>query len=422
MEKFVCSHCGNRFESEPAETLICPHCFWSTSVKKVEGIERETSGTSPSRSLFWAGAGFFVLILALASLFVSRHLRKQNEILKKIETKNSQVIASQAPELGLSPGEKEILSRRISLSPVHPLSELEKEILARRILLGTRLARGIQTPPWDENQFEAFLKEEETYYKIPLERSYRRKLKQVFRLHYLAAARAFEEKDYLKARNEWILSLAFPIYQNNVDRHRGVVLTMLRPHINDTLSKIGMMNVLLTEKEQYGAEEKIRADYDSLHGLLQNQLWEEASAKILELENQLRGIEKAPVNVTPPPLPDAVSQIDPDIREVLLAQVSPLPASSRDWESLQQDLAIKAKIIQGQIPSALQATFKQYDEALALIGEQNWTGARRLLKKIDFPEELAEDAKAKIRVLDKWIQPDTATLSGPSLDSKGDSG
>ena len=39
MEKFVCTNCGNRFEHEAGETIICPKCHWSTSVQK----EKETA-------------------------------------------------------------------------------------------------------------------------------------------------------------------------------------------------------------------------------------------------------------------------------------------------------------------------------------------------------------------------------------------
>lgn len=360
MEKFVCSHCGYRFESEPAESLICPNCFWSTSVNRIEEskLQSKPVATTPenvsqktSHFLLWIGAGIFVFFLVATFLFAARHLKKQDEFLQKIETENSQVIAKEAPELATPPvpAAKEDTDQKVSLPVDRPLTDLEKEVLTRRIPLKSRLARGIQTPPWDEQQFEAFLKGEEAHYKIPLEWSYRRKLKAVFKLHYLPAAQAFEAKDYLKARNEWILSLIFPIYQNDAGKHRGVVLTMLRAYINDTLSKIGMMNALLTGQDQYGPEEEIRALYDNFYELIQKESWEEANAKSLELENTLKKIEKGTASVTPPPLPNEITSIDADIRDVLLQQVSPITSSTQDWEPLRQDLLAKSKIIQSRM-------------------------------------------------------------------------
>lgn len=433
MEHFTCTHCGHHFETEPSETLICPHCFWSTSVKKTE----EVSGAAPSpeksalsasipssrspRLLFWAGGGFLGLLLVGVSIFAVHHLEKQDKILKSIEVKNSQIIASEAPELALPPREQKILSRKISLNPERELSDSEREILNRRIPFRTRLAQGLSTPPWSEEQFEAFLKGEESHYKIPLEWSYRRKLKKLFKEHYLPAAQAFEAKDFLKARDEWIRSLAFPVYRNDAQRHRGVILTMLHPYVNDTLSKIGMMNVLLTQKDQYGKELKIQESYDALLDLAQKHSWEEANAKVLEIENDLKEIEQAPPSVSPPPLPKEIPLIDSDIREVLLAQAAPAQAGSRDWEALREDVAVKAKVLQSRIPGTLGVLQKQYEEARAFIENQNWREAKALLEKIDFPEELADDARAKIKILNRWLEKDSAAAPSQSLDSQKNS-
>lgn len=411
MSQYLCTHCEHRFESEPAEGIICPKCFWSTSVKKEESapppvpkpqgvgpVVQESS--SPPRFLFWAGGGALGLVLLGVSFFAVRHLQKQDDLIHKIEIRNSEVIASQAPELALLPEQQEILNRKVTPAPNSPLSESETKVLGRRLPIRSPASKGIQTPPWSEQEFETYLKGEEARYQIPLERSYRRKLKQIFRNHYLAAAQAFEARDYLKARDEWIRSLAFPVYQNDVPKHRGVVLTLLRPHINDTLSKIGMMNTLLAQSDLSKAEAKIQATYKDLHELLAKQSWEEASAKMLELENELKGVEKVPRSASPPPLPDETSLVDSDIREVLLAQVAPQQGSSPDWDALRQDVAEKSRIIQARVPAHLEEVQKRYAEALSLIQVHDWRGARELLERIDFPEELAEDARAKIQVID----------------------
>lgn len=428
MEKYLCSHCGHQFESVPSENLVCPNCFWSTSVKKegekaaAPNVPQESpspvTSNSPRR---WLGVGmtFFTLFLLGIFLFASRHLQKQNEILRTIQVKNAKVIASEAPELALLPEEREILNRNVPVEPESALTDSEKEILSRRVPLRSRAIQGLSIPPWDEKQFEAFLKSQEAQYRLPFEWSYRRKLLQLFRRHYLVAAQAFDARDYLKARDGWTRALAFPVYQNDIRKHRGVALTMLRPFINDTLSKIGTMNILLTEKNTYEKEEKIRSDYEALYDLLQKYSWEEAGAKLLELGKELEGIGKSPAETpnAPPPLPKEISLVDPDIQEVLLAQVAPVQPGVRDWDSLGQDLAMKEKILQSRLPGALEAVRKQYQEALVFINNGSWKEARELLQKIDFPEALREDVQAKIKILNKSLEKNSAESAALSLDS-----
>jgi hypothetical protein len=247
-------------------------------------------------------------------------------------------------------------------------------------------------------------------------------LKQLFKKHYLPAAEAFETKDFLKARDEWIRSLVFPVYQEDLKKHRGVVLTLLRPYINDALSKTGGMNVLLTENDFYAAEEKIRAAYENLSELLQKHSWEEAGARILEISKQLEGVKGEETKAPPPPFPQEISLVDSDIREVLLAQAEPAQPSALDWEGLRQDLAEKEKVIQGRSPAALDQIRKDYEEALGFIQNGNWREALTLLQKMDFPPELAEDARAKIVILNKLLETASAGSASPSLDSQEKTG
>ncbi len=409
MGRYICTHCGHRFESAPQDTMICPNCFWSTSVKSEEA--RTTSPTpqvsepqvisGPSKLWFWTGGGASALTLLGVSVFIARNLQKQKEVIRTIESENAKVIASQAPELALLPVEREILDREVPLQPNIDLTESEKGILARQVPLHSRMIEGLASPPWNEKQFDAFIKAQEMQYRIPLGWSYRRKLVQLFRQHYVAATAAFEAKNFLQARDEWIRSLTFPIYQNDIKKHRGVVLTMLRPLVNDTLSKIGAMNARLTEKDSFGPEEKIRSDYQAFYNLLQAHSWEEANAKLLELQKELEKAGTAQTTVSPPPLPKETALIDSDIRDVLLTQVAPVQPGVRDWESLRGDFQEKEKIIKSRLPSTLEAVRKQYEDALTLIKAGNWREAKELLQRIDFPDALAEDAKAKIKILDK---------------------
>lgn len=450
MERFNCTHCGHHFESEVAEAPVCPNCFWSTSVekegdstsRKMAGEAESDSSTvrqSPIRRLhppfwgrlkmpvnrllwLWLGGAAGVIVFVGIFFFASRHLLKQEEILQTIKSKNAEVIAAQAPELTLLPEERAILERRILLEPKKELDEEEKEMLARRTLFRTGKVRGLPGPPWDEKQFESFLEAQQSQYKMPLEWSYRRKLKKLFREHYLPAVQAFEMKDFLKARDEWIRSLGFPVYYNDIKKHQGVVLTMLRPYINDVLSKIGAMNSLLVEKDLYAAEEKVRESYEKLYTLLQSQSWEEANAALLELNPQLEAAKPVPAPVNPPPLPAEINLIDEGVREVLLAQVTPGQPSVPDQAFLREDLVAKEKVIQARLPGTLGLLQQKYDEALAFIQNRNWREAKEILENIDFPGELAEDARAKVQILSPWTSSGGEDPASSSLASEEKSG
>jgi len=364
----------------------------------------------PPRGWLWSGGVLFAFLLLGVSIFAFRHLKKQEEILHKIESKNAQVIASEAPELTLAPEEREILNRKVSLEAAPILTGPEREILRHRVVFRPRPPQGIPTPPWEEKQFDEFLEGEQLKYQVPLERSYRRKLKQLFRDHYVPAAQAFEARDFLKARDEWIRSLRFPIYKNDVAKHRGVVLTMLRPFVNDTLSKIGAMNASLMGKELHANEEEIKSIYEGLQDLLAKDSWEEANAKVLELTKRLEAIEKPPRETTPSPLPQEIAFVDTDIQEVLLAQAAPAQPSLPDWGALREDLRAKEEVVQNHLPGGWETVRKQYEEARLLLQNRNWREAKELLQKIDSPEALAEDARAKIAIIEK--------LTHPSLDSQ----
>ena len=438
MDKFVCTHCGRHFEGEAGPSLVCPECFWSTSLEKEEGRRfpanpgRETLpgpskvrfGSGASLGGFWLWAGIVLAALAFLSifLFASRHLLKQNEILKKIESKNAEVIATEAPELGLQETEREILNRRVTPDPPGEITESENEILARRVSFRPKGMRGLPSVPWNGKEFEEFLKAREAEYKVPLGRSYRKKLEKLFKAHALPAQEAFEAKDYLKARDEWIRSLAFPIYGQDVKKHRGVVLTLLRPYVNDVLSKIGAMNSLLMEKDFYSAEEKVEKAYDSFYTLLQNHSWDEARAALLEVMKEWDGIQKAPRSVSAPPLPPEAGSVDEGIRDVLLAQAAPMEPSVLDGETLRQDLEAKEEVIRSRSAEALARVRQSYDGAVVFLESQNWEEARKLLETVDFPENLAEDAKAKIRILERFEKQNPASGGSPSLDSGEKSG
>ena len=36
--KYICAHCGHQFESSETKDIECPQCFWSTSIKRDDGL------------------------------------------------------------------------------------------------------------------------------------------------------------------------------------------------------------------------------------------------------------------------------------------------------------------------------------------------------------------------------------------------
>ena len=154
MERFICTHCSHRFESTPQEGISCPHCFWSTSVKREEDltpeveskeVPQEVSGeTNPlglpsPRFLFWVG-GSLVLLLLILFLGRSCDFQKKEKTIKTEKSESASKVTLEAFELTLLPEEREILNRRLAVESKGALTESEKEILAGRISLRSLLS------------------------------------------------------------------------------------------------------------------------------------------------------------------------------------------------------------------------------------------------------------------------------------------
>ena len=89
--------------------------------------------------------------------------------------------------------------------------------------------------------------------------------------------------DLLATRDLFIESLLFPPYSTNVQKHRGVALTMLKAFITDTLSKIGALNQMVADQNRRQQGKEIEAEYGSLFALIQEGRWEEAILKLDQL-------------------------------------------------------------------------------------------------------------------------------------------
>lgn len=449
LTRYACSHCGKKFEAEEKEVLECPGCFWSTSVKKEE--DSAPSGFSfsppPAKKKDFTFPLVPVLVIAavflIGSLFLSffsPYLKKGasspkpvKEIQIPAETEKTAEKKSLFPKLDFKkpakkeaaeetapppaapqvlPADMNILNRRIDIAADRPVSPQEQEILQKRASFTSGTVEKLPSQAWTLQDYKKMLAEQEKFFQVPLPGSYKKKLYDLFEKKYTAAAEAFKEGNLLQARNLWVEALAYPIYANNVQKHRGVILTMHRGIINDTLSKIGAINNALSESKSRDKEQEITGLYTSLLAGIDKNAWPESYGTAVTLQQKLDLFQKAAAGESPiETYPQSVGQVDDNIRATLFDLLNVAPPSQADLEPIQRDLLLKRKVIESFLPANLEPVRLQYQEALDLIGQSNWAEAENKLKTVAFPIALYEDAQDKIKVLRKLQQ--TAPVSVP---------
>ncbi len=451
MVRYFCTHCGRRFEAEEKDTLECPGCYWSTSVKKDENQGAVPTFSEDSGSPFGPGSqperpagkklnpsyikiGIIVLIAILAgTLWLRLHslsLKTKNvsfslDAPKKEEKKKAKEDKKKktgkentaAPAPLLSEEEKAALNRRIEIPKERIPSESETKVLAFRAPFQTGLVEKLPSQAWTLQDYKQLISNQEKAYKVPLPGSYKRKLEKLFAEKYLAGTTAFEQGDLQQARDLWVESLAFPIYANDVKKHRGVVLTMLRPFITDTLAKTGAINNTLVEGNVRQREQKVGEKYQSLFPLLESRAWADVMKAIDDLNHEISEAEKLNREANaPPPYPKDIGLVDEAIRASLFDLLTPPPAGFADFQPLRSDLDNKKRVVMGFMPEALAKSQELYEQALGMIQKEDWAGALTALKQISFPLELAQDAEEKIKILEKLqrANPETAK-SGQAL-------
>ncbi len=426
--KYICTHCGKRFEAEEKENLECPGCFWSTSVKKeVEAPpaeEKAPKTPEPAASKRAAAFSFnqspilkkglwsvvLLLLIVLAgwlggrlwnSLEASRQ-KKQEEQAREIRIGDKKTKRSEQPALLLSEAEKTVLDRRAEIPDDRKPSEEEVAALNVRVNVQTGFIEKLPSQAWTVTDYEELISSQEKAYKILLPGSYKRKLKKLFVEKYKPAAQAFSGGDLLNARNGWVESLAFPVYADNLAKHRGVVLTMLKPFIQDTLSKIGAINAALVEQRVRDRERQINESYQEMIAAIEASDWVKAYALIGRLEQEISAFDDPEALAGAPiPYPDVVNRVDDGIRLTLFELLSKPPISVADWEPLRRDLRVKKQVLAVLLPDHIAAVRQTYQQALEAIGNEQWNDALALLRKITDPPELKRDAEEKAVILEK---------------------
>ncbi|MFZ5801867.1 MAG: hypothetical protein ACOY3K_01975, partial [Candidatus Omnitrophota bacterium] len=315
----------------------------------------------------------------------------------------------------LSPDEKASLEKVLFVGKESALSGEEKNILLNKAEFKTGWVERLPSEIWSLERFQAALAEKEAFYKIKLPRSYHKKLETLFREKYLPSGEAFGAGEILRARDQWVGSLAFPIYANDLRKHRGVALAMLRPFIEDTLAKISVANNLLMEKTVRENEETMNAQYASLFAEVEKEDWPAAAASIEKLLGAITDYEKkAAVKASAPPYPAEIQAIDTDIQRTLYAVLEVPAPTLADWQALRRDLEAKQEVLRQFDPRVIAVSRSAYERGNALITQRAWAEAVRALTEVTLPRALAEDARLKISILQK--------LLNPALDSQPENG
>ena len=287
----------------------------------------------------------------------------------------------------------------------------EQEILGRSVSFQTGWTEKLPSAVWTLEQYQKMIADQEAFYKMPFARSYKKKLEGLFKTKYLGAADAFVKGDVLGARNLWVESLAFPLYSTDLKKHRAIALTMLRPFINDTLSKVSAMNQSVLDRGKKSREQALSMEYQKLAGLIAQRKWPEALTVIAQMILEVDELRKNAVpQEAPPPYPASFGTIDLDLQRPLMDLMSPSPSSTADLQPLQQDLVEKKEIIETFTEAYLKSATAVYQSALGLIRDKKWQEAAQALGSIQGPQVLQQDAVGKIAILGKMVkQPQEST-------------
>lgn len=450
LKKYLCTHCGKRFEAEEREIVECPGCFWSTSVKPDSGgtaaVKTSVAAAKPQPAVKMPSLSLpqvsvktekllkpLVLAAVIAVIFFLGISMIRSGIFSKNKKTDIPAVADAEeagkPSVGGNAGgalgtggaavltaeEQALLSHRSILEESSEPSPEMAGLLTREASFQSGSVQRLPSKSWTEETFSKMLAEQELAYKVTFPRSYRNKIMDLFKTQYLPGSAAFEAGDLLAARNAWVNSLAFPPYSQDPMRHRGVALTMLRPFINDTLSKIGALNTMLVETQLRSREEEISSDYQALKNLIKEKSWTNAWQAADRLQKKISGFEQS---VTPdssaPPYPDSMRQIDRDVGATLMDILTPPTPPIGNLVPISEDLRTKKAVLETLLPEKRQEQVRFYDEGLGLIQTGDYAGAEAALEKVRFPKSLAEDAAQKIALLRK--------LKNQNLDSPGKTG
>jgi hypothetical protein len=434
--RFLCDHCGKKFELETPEAKECPFCFWTSSVKREDeaalakkgapvsfrkaaaGLKiRPGSGNFTKNFTYLFRILFFLILLAAAAFLALKGWQAYRAspsrspviLLQKPGEETGKAAASATVAAGiasLSAKDKDILYREVSVPADREPDPAEQAVLSKTVPFRTGWTEKLPSPAWTLAQYQKLIADQEALYKMPFARSYKKKLEELFNTKYLAAADTFTKGDILAARDLWMESLAFPLYSADLQKHRAVALTMLRPFINDTLSKVGAMNQSIVESGKRSREKALSENYQKLAQQISQKKWQDALTLANSMTGTIQEVRKAAApQEAPPPYPASFGAIDADLQRALMDLMAPAPSSTADLQPLQQDLVEKKEVIETFTGPYLQNAAATYRAAIDAIKAEKWQEAIEALSAIQGPPALQEDAIQKAAILAKIIPP-----------------
>jgi DNA-directed RNA polymerase subunit RPC12/RpoP len=209
LKKYLCTHCGKRFEAEEREIVECPGCFWSTSVKPDSGgpsaVKTSSAAAKPQTAVKMPSLNlpqvsfkpekllkplilaavialiFFLGISVIRSGMFSKN--KKTDIPAVIDAEESGKSsgggagATQGTAAGaaLTADEQASLSRRAVMEESSEPSPEMAGLLSREASFQSGSVQRLPSKSWTEETFSKMLAEQELAYKVTFPRSYRNK-------------------------------------------------------------------------------------------------------------------------------------------------------------------------------------------------------------------------------------------------------
>ena len=427
--KYRCSHCSHVFELQDREFRRCPNCFWTTSIIPLEGEKSgseqislppttlETPAQAPARkkrpkayviplaAVVLIGVLVFVFLktgipipkFSLAAKSGAAQKKEGQPPTPKPPAKSKH---GRPPESFLNQEELAQLKKPLRLTIPRALSSDEEEILKKQVSSPSQAFDKPALLMWKKEDFEKMLKSEQEKRKIRLGWSYSKNLVDMFEKHYPAALEAFGNGNYVLARDEFLRALAFRTFRNDPKRHRAVALVMLRPYINDVMGKIAVLNQYLLRQKMLTEVQSVYAAYQALFPVMELQEWDRAIQMIADVKKQIAGFENRPQDSLVD-YSSAFNELDIEVQSAIRSEAAPKPESAVNLKPITIDLDLKEGIVRQNTTDELIKVQKKCEEVSQLIEEKNWEEVRGVLGSIEFPPELAGEAREKLALIEK---------------------
>ena len=322
----------------------------------------------------------------------------------KVQSKqtSSKAKPSKPLESFLSTEERAELVKPLQITIPRQLTQDEEEVLKKQVSFPAQLAEKPTLAMWKKEDFEKMLAAEQQKRKVRLGWSYERSVIKTFEKSYPAAVQAFENGDYVLARELFMRTLSFPVYRNNPARHRAIALVMLRPYINDVIGKIAVLNQYMLKQSLSTQVHTLFNSYQALFPILELQEWDRAFQLITELKGQISTFESQSQSATVD-YPPTFSGLDLELQNAIRTEAAPKPEAAVSLKTLTIDLNLKEAVVRQNRGEELVKVQKQCEEIASLLQQKNWQLARDRLRSIEFPPELVNEARKKIALVEKMF-------------------